>query len=56
MPFSVVNLFFPVVIGALLAPATTNRSDGTGSNEPPLVGIEEFATVGLARERARGHG
>ena len=56
MPFGVIHLFFPVVVGALLAPATTIRRDnGASTNKPPLVGSEDFATWGLP-ERARSHG
>jgi hypothetical protein len=58
MPFGVFNLFFPVVVGALLAPATLDgRDDGASTAEAPLVGAESFATWGVsAAERARSHG
>lgn len=56
MSFEVLHLFFPVVVGVLLAPATTtSRDDGAGMNKPPLVGGEDFATWG-APDRARSHG
>lgn len=56
MPFGVIHLFFPVVVGVLLAPApTTRRDDGADTDKPPLVGGEDFATWGLP-ERARSHG
>ncbi len=56
MPFGVLNLFFPVVVSALFAPATsTRRDDGADTDKPPLVGGEDFAQWG-APERARCHG
>ena len=56
MSFGVINLFFHVVVGVLLAPATTTRrDDGASTDKPPLVGGEDFATWGVS-ERARSHG
>jgi hypothetical protein len=58
MPLGVFNLFFPVVLQAVLAPANQNgRDDGAGTTEAPLVGAEAFATWGISpAERARSHG
>lgn len=56
MQFGVIHLFFPVVVGALLAPATIiRRDDGADTDSPTLVGDEDFATWGTP-ERARSHG